>query len=88
MATPIDTGSMAAPGHYSSKLLDHLDLVAGMHDELGLGRLIDQIVPQDQARRTVSLGQAVKAMGLNDEIDLVMVVAQQLEATLVEANLC
>ena len=45
---------MASPGHYSSKLLDHLGLVAGMYDELGLA-LIDRVLPQDQDKRTVSL---------------------------------
>ena len=65
MAAHSETGTMASPGHYSSKLLDHLGLVAGMYDELGLGALIDRVLPQDQDKRTVSLGQAVKAMVLN-----------------------
>ncbi len=65
MAVHIETGSMAGPQHYSSQALNHLGLVAGMYDELGLGELIDQVLVQDDASRTVSLGQAVKAMVLN-----------------------
>ncbi len=65
MAAHSETGTMAAPGHYSSKVLDHLGLVAGMYDELGIGRLIDRLLPQAQDKRTVSIGQAVKAMILN-----------------------
>lgn len=47
MAAHSATGSMASPGHYSSKLLDHLGLVAGMYDDLGIGDQIDRLVPQD-----------------------------------------
>jgi len=65
MAAHRDTGTMASPTHYRSKVLDHLGLVAGMYDELGIGELIDRIVPQEAAKRTVSIGQAVKAMVLN-----------------------
>jgi transposase len=50
---------------YQSKILDHLGLVAAMFDELELGSLIDQAVPQDFARRGVTVGQAVKALVLN-----------------------
>ena len=50
---------------YQSKILDHLGLVAAMFDELELGTLIDQTVPQDFIRRGVTVGQAVKAMVLN-----------------------
>ena len=64
MASHRDTGSMATPGHYSSKLLDHLGLVAGMYDELGIGGLIDRVLPQEVDKRKVSIGQAVKAMVL------------------------
>jgi len=56
---------MAHPQHYSSKLLNHLGLVAGMYDERGYGELIDQLIPQDEEKRIVSIGQAVKAMVLN-----------------------
>ena len=53
------------PEKYSSKLLNHLGLVAGMYDELGIGELIDSLIPQDNEKRIVSLGQAVKAMVIN-----------------------
>ena len=65
MAVHVATGSMESPNHYKSKSINHLGLVAGMCDELGLSDLIDRIIPQDQEKRTVSIGQAVKAMILN-----------------------
>jgi transposase len=48
-----------------SKNLDHLGLVAGMYDELGIGDIIDEAIEQDKEKRLVSIGQAVKAMVLN-----------------------
>jgi Domain of unknown function (DUF4277) len=36
-----------------------------MFDELGIGDGIDRAIAQDRTKRTVSLGQAVKAMVLN-----------------------
>jgi len=48
-----------------SKTLDHLGLVSGMYDELGIGDIIDEAIEQDQDKRLVSIGQAVKAMVLN-----------------------
>lgn len=65
MAMHVETGSIATPRHYSSQVLNHLGLVAGMYDELGLGDLIDQVIPQDGDKRHVSVGQAIKAMVLN-----------------------
>ena len=50
---------------YSSSNLDHLGLVAGMVDELGLVELIDAVIIQDHEQRVVSVGQCVKAMVLN-----------------------
>ena len=50
---------------YQSQILDHLGLVAGMFDELGIGDVIDRNVAQDASRRQGSVGQAVKAMVLN-----------------------
>lgn len=66
MAVHIETGTMHDPKHYQSKQLKHLGLVAGMYDELGIGTLIDQLIPQDLNKRNVSIGQAVKAMVLNN----------------------
>jgi len=48
---------------HQSKLIQHLGIVAGVCDELGLAELIDERIPQP--RRKVSVGQAVKAMILN-----------------------
>jgi len=36
-----------------------------MYDELGIGDLIDTIIPQDLDRRHVSIGQIIKAMTIN-----------------------
>lgn len=68
MAIHIETGTMASPqqiAHYDSKCLNHLGLVAGMYDELGIGELIDRLLLKDDERRFVSIGQATKAMVLN-----------------------
>ena len=42
---------MQAPALYKSQNLGHLGLVAGLYDELGIGALIDTIIPQDLERR-------------------------------------
>jgi transposase len=36
-----------------------------MYDELGIGELLDQAIPQDSAQRQVSVGQGLKALVLN-----------------------
>jgi len=54
-----------ASTHYESKLLDHLGLVAGMVDELGLVELINQMLPKPAEPSVVSYGHAVKAMIVN-----------------------
>lgn len=64
MAAHVETGTMVAP-RYESRNLDHLGLVAGIYDELGIGEAIDRLIPQDSEKRIVSVGQAVKAMVLN-----------------------
>ena len=51
--------------HYESQVLDHLGLVAGMFDELGIGDILDQATQQDPQTRDLTVGEAVKAMGLN-----------------------
>ena len=48
-----------------SKELNHLGLVAGMYDELGIGKSIDALLPQDMKQRNISIGQIMKAMVLN-----------------------
>ena len=64
MAAHIDTGPRVPPC-YRSQTLGHLGLVAGMFDELGLGEGLDRVIAQERTQRLVSVGQAVKAMGLN-----------------------
>ena len=56
---------MQAPALHQSYNLGHLGLVAALYEELGIGQLIDTMIPQDFKRRDVSIGQAVKAMVLN-----------------------
>ena len=51
--------------NYASQNLDHLGLVAGMYDELGIGAYLDDQITQDKKMRHVSVGQAVKALVLN-----------------------
>ncbi|MDY6992845.1 MAG: IS1634 family transposase [Pseudomonadota bacterium] len=65
MAAHIDTGSMLSPNSYASKLLNHLGLIAGMYDELGIGETLDRLIKQDKTQRQVTIGQAIKAMVLN-----------------------
>lgn len=65
MAAHIDTGNMLGPDSYTSKLLNHLGLVAGMYDELGIGETLDRLIKQDKTQRQVTIGQAIKAMVLN-----------------------
>ena len=65
MAAHTETGTMAHPKLYESKQMKHLGLVAGMYDELGVGELLDRLIPQDGEKRILSIGQAVKAMVLN-----------------------
>lgn len=50
---------------YETKTIEPLGLVAKMFDELGIGELIDELIPQDFEQRQVTVGQAVKAMVLN-----------------------
>ena len=50
---------------YETKTIEHLGLVAGMVDEVGISDMIDQLVRQDTEQHQVSVGQAVKAMILN-----------------------
>lgn len=50
---------------YKSQSIEHLGLVAGMIEELGITQLIDDLVPQDETQRQLSVGILVKAMVLN-----------------------
>jgi transposase len=53
------------PQPYRTQSLDHLGLVAGMFEELGIAEVIDQATKQDPDMRIVTAGHAVKAMVLN-----------------------
>ena len=50
---------------YRSQVLDHLGLVAGRFDELGMGDVIDQVTHQNPEMRDLTPGEAVKALVLN-----------------------
>ena len=50
---------------YRSQIFDHLGLVAGMLDELGIGDVIDKATRQNPEMRDLTVGEAVKAMVLN-----------------------
>ena len=50
---------------YASKTLDHLGLVAGMCQEIGLSEIIDECCPSESDEQLVSTGKAVEAMILN-----------------------
>jgi hypothetical protein len=65
LAAPSETGTLAPPLRYQSYTLNHLGVVAGMGDALGRAELIDRVIVQDRAKRTVSVGTGVKAMSLN-----------------------
>jgi transposase len=53
------------PHPYRSQILDHLGLVAGMFDALGIGEVIDRATRHQPETRIVTTGDVVKAMVLN-----------------------
>src|SRR6266487_7091435 len=53
------------PQPYRTLIVDHLGLVAGMFEELGITEVIDKATQQDPEMRIVTAGHAVKAMVLN-----------------------
>jgi transposase len=53
------------PQSYRTQVLEHLGLVAGMFEELGIAEVIDHATQQDPAMRIVTAGHAVKAMVLH-----------------------
>ena len=53
------------PPSYRPQVLDHLGLVAGMFEELGITEVIDRAPQQDPEMRIVTVGHAVKALVLN-----------------------
>jgi transposase len=50
---------------YWSEVIDHLGLVAGMFDELGISEVLDRAMHHTPETRLVTVGRAVKAMVLN-----------------------
>jgi transposase len=53
------------PQPYRTQILDHLGLVAGMFDELGIGDVLDHATHQNPEMRDLTVGEAVKAMVRN-----------------------
>jgi hypothetical protein len=53
------------PQPYRTLVLDHLGLVAGMFEELGITEVINKATQQDPAMRIVTAGHTVKALVLN-----------------------
>ena len=53
------------PQQYRTQILDHLGLVAGMFEELGITDVIDRATQQAPEMRIGTAGHAVKAMVLN-----------------------
>ena len=53
------------PQPYHTQILDHLGLVAGMFEELGIGDVLDHATHQNPEMRDLTVGEAVKAMVLN-----------------------
>lgn len=50
---------------YKSESIEHLGIVAGMYEELGIGEVLDSVIEQDLEQRNLSIGTCVKAMVLN-----------------------
>jgi transposase len=50
---------------YHSQVVEHLGLVAGMFDALGIGDVIDHATQQDPETRDLTVGEAVNALVLN-----------------------
>jgi len=65
ISSPAEEIVMPDQPTYRSQVLDHLGLVAGMFDELGIGDIIDQATQQNPEMRDLTVGEAVKAMVLN-----------------------
>ena len=53
------------PQPYRTQIFDHLGLVAGMFEALGITEVIDKATQQNPEMRLVTAGHAVKAMVLN-----------------------
>src|SRR4029434_6255440 len=67
ISSPAEEIVMPNQPTYRSQVLDHLGLVAGMFNELGIGEVIDQATRQNPEMRDLTAGEAVKAMVLNGQ---------------------
>ena len=56
--------SIPAPTVTARGSLDHLGIVAGIYDELGIDAIIDRCIPKTRHHH-LTRGQAMKAMTLN-----------------------
>jgi transposase len=56
---------MPAESMYRRQVLDHLGLVAGLFDALGLGDVIDEATQPHPDMRDLTVGEAVNALVLN-----------------------
>ena len=65
ISSPSEEMVMPDQPAYRSHVLDHLGLVAGMFDALGMGDVIDQATHQHPELRDLTVGEAVQAMVLN-----------------------
>jgi hypothetical protein len=65
ISSPAEEIVMPDQAPYRRQVLDHLGLVAGMFDELGIGDVIDQATQPNPELRDRTVGEAVKAMVLN-----------------------
>ena len=54
MAAHFETGTMASPQHYSSRILNQLGLVSAMVDELGIVEWMDRLLPKNQEKQPQS----------------------------------
>ena len=50
---------------FTTKNVDHLGLVAGMFDEIGIGDIIDRACGEQAKNKNLTFGQCVKCMILN-----------------------
>jgi transposase len=65
ISSPSEEIVMPEQPTYHRQVLDHLGLVAGMFDELGIGDVIDHATRHNPEMRDLTGGEAVNAMGLN-----------------------
>lgn len=65
MISAYTCGMETSKANYSTKVLDHLGLIAGMCEELQISSIIDTHIANDSADKILSTGNAVVGMILN-----------------------